>query len=437
MHTPTSLLVAVGVLTAQLAFAAQTTEPASTVVLKAAHLFDSKTGRLSDQGVVVVQGDRIVSIGNAAAAPAGARVIDLGDATLLPGFIDSHVHLTSELQKDFFRAFHTDMFRFPVEQAHYAAQYAKRTLEAGFTTVRNLGAGDFVDIGLRNAINAGVTTGPRIVAAAHSIGSTAGHCDNSPFPPDVIAPSGVIDGVCNGADECRAAVRYQMKWGADVIKICASGGVLSEADPVDVPQLTPQELSGIVSEAHAWKKKVAAHSHGDAAAKLAVEAGVDSIEHGSFLSDETLQLMKSRGTYLVPTRLAVFWVNQEAAGFPPAIAEKARAAWDAHEKMFRSALRIGVLIAFGTDSGVSPHGMNAREFALMVEVGMSPAAALLSATREAAKLLGVDAEVGTLEAGKFADIVAVRGNALANIAATEKPLFVMKHGQVVVSPPAL
>lgn len=436
MHTISILLIAISAFVAQLAFAAQTPDSAPAVVLKAAHLFDSKTGRLSDNGVVVVQGDRILSIGNASAAPANARVIDLGDATLLPGFIDAHVHLTSELQKDFFRAFHTDMFRFPVEQAHYAARYAKRTLEAGFTTVRNLGASDFIDIGLRNAINAGVIPGPRIIAAAHSIGSTAGHCDNSPFPPDVIEPSGVIDGVCNGADECRAAVRYQMKWGADVIKICASGGVLSEADPVDVPQLTPQELSAIVSEAHAWKKKVAAHSHGDAASRLAVEAGVDSIEHASFLSDETLQLMKSKGTYLVPTRLAVFWVNQEAAGFPPAIAEKARAAWSAHEKMFKSALRIGVPIAFGTDSGVSPHGMNAREFALMVEIGMSPAAALLSGTRESAKLLGVDAEVGTLEAGKFADIIAVRGNVLADIAVTEKPLFVMKHGQVVVEPSA-
>jgi imidazolonepropionase-like amidohydrolase len=435
MHTITTLFISISVFVSQLTIAAEASEPATTVVLKAAHLFDSKTGRLSDNGVVVVQGDKILSVGNAATAPANARVIDLGNATLLPGFIDSHVHLTSELQKDFFRAFHTDMFRFPVEQAHYAALYARRTLEAGFTTVRNLGAADFVDIGLRNAINAGVTPGPRIVAAAHSIGSTAGHCDNSPFPPDVIAPSGVIDGVCNGADECRAAVRYQMKWGADVIKICASGGVLSEADPVDVPQLTSLELSAIVSEAHAWKKKVAAHSHGDAASRLAIEAGVDSIEHASFLTDETLQLMKSKGTYLVPTRLAVFWVNQEAAGFPPAIAEKARAAWSAHEKMFRSALKIGVPIAFGTDSGVSPHGMNAKEFALLVQIGMSPSAALLSGTRESAKLVGIDAEVGTLEAGKFADIVAVPGNVITNIAATEKPVFVMKRGAVVVGQP--
>jgi len=407
---------------------------AETVVLKAAHLFDSKSGRLSEGGVVVVQGDKILSVG-AGSVPAGARVIDLGDATLLPGFIDSHVHLGQELQKDFYRGFHDDMFRFPAEQAHYAAMYAKRTLEAGFTTVRNVGASDFIDIGLRNAINAGITEGPRMITAAHSIGSTGGHCDNSPFPPDVIKPSGPIEGVCNGPEECRAAVRYQMKWGADVIKICSSGGVLSEADPVDVPQLTPAELTAIMSEAHAWRRKVAAHAHGDLAARQAIDAGVDSIEHGSFLTEQTLQLMKQKGVYLVPTRLAVYWVVKQADTFPPAIREKALAANRSHGDMFKAALRIGVPIAFGTDSGVSPHGMNAKEFALMVELGMQPAAALLSGTREAAKLLGVDAEVGTLEAGKFADVVAVRGNALSNIATTEKPVFVMKHGTVVVNQP--
>jgi len=223
-----------------------------------------------------------------------------------------------------------------------------------------------------------------------------------------------------------------MKWGADVIKICASGGVLSESDPVDVPQLTPAELAAIMSEAHAWKRKVAAHSHGDVAARLAVEAGVDSIEHGSFLTESTLQLMKQKGVYLVPTRLAVYWVNQQADNLPPVIAEKARAAARAHGDMFKAALRIGVPMAFGTDSGVSPHGMNAREFALLVELGMPPAQALLSGTRDAAKLLGVDGEVGTLEAGKFADVVAVPGNPLSDIATTERPVFVMKHGAVVL-----
>ncbi|MFL6575245.1 MAG: amidohydrolase family protein [Povalibacter sp.] len=412
------------------AFAA---EPAAPIVLKASHLFDSKTGKLMEGATIVIQDDKIVSVGSGT-APANAKVIDLGDATLLPGFIDAHVHMTDELQSNYFRGFYQSMLRFPVEQSLYAARYAKRTLDAGFTTVRNVGASDFIDIGLRNAIDADVTPGPHMLTAGHAIGSTGGHCDNSPFPPERIKPSGPIEGVCNGPEECRAAVRYQMKWGADVIKICASGGVLSESDPVDVPQLTTEELKAIVSEAHTWNRKVAAHSHGDKAARMAVEAGVDSIEHGSFLTDETLQLMKTRGTYLVPTRLAVYWVNKQVDTFPPAIAEKARAAYAAHEKMLRSALRIGVPIAFGTDTGVSPHGMNAKEFALLVEVGMQPAAALMAGTRESAKLLGVDAQVGTLEPGKLADIVAVPGNVLENIAATEKPVFVMKHGQVVRGP---
>jgi imidazolonepropionase-like amidohydrolase len=350
----------------------------------------------------------------------------------MPGFLDAHTHITSELQKDYYRGFHAEIYRFPVEQSFYAAHYAHRTLEAGFTTIRNLGAEAFIDVGLRNAIRDGVATGPRIVAAAHSVGSTGGHCDQGPFPPETIKPVDVQKGVCNGADQCREAVRYQMKWGADVIKICASGGVLSEADPVDVPQLTPEELHAIVSEAHAWKKRVAAHSHGDAASRLAIEAGVDSIEHGSFLSEDTLKLMKSKGTYLVPTRLAVYTVNKQAESFPPAIAEKARAAWNAHEKMMKAAMKIGVPIAYGTDTGVSAHGTNGQEFALLTQLGMSPAAALMTSYQGTAKLLGVDAEVGTLEAGKVADIVAVKGNVLDDIAATEKPIFVMARGAVAV-----
>lgn len=429
-----ALALSLGSLLAHSTLAAENAANTAPVVLKAAHVFDSKSGRLTDNGIVVVQGDRIVSVGSAQAAPANAQVVDLGDATLLPGFIDSHVHLGDELQKDFYRGFYDGMLRFPVEQSHYAAMYAKRTLEAGFTTVRNVGAADFIDIGLRNAINANIVEGPHMLTAAHAIGSTGGHCDGSPFPPAVIPPRGPVEGVCNGPEECRAAVRYQMKWGADVIKICSSGGVLSESDPVDVPQLTPAELNAIMSEAHAWKRKVAAHAHGDLAARQAIEAGVDSIEHGSFLTEQTLQLMKQKGVYLVPTRLAVYWVNLQAQTFPPQIREKALAAARTHGDMFKAALRIGVPIAFGTDSGVSPHGMNAKEFALMVELGMSPAAALLSGTREAAKLLGVDAEVGTLEAGKFADVIAVPGNVLNDIAATEKPLFVMKHGHIVVQP---
>ena len=222
-----------------------------------------------------------------------------------------------------------------------------------------------------------------------------------------------------------------MKYGADVIKICASGGVLSESDPVDVPQLTPEELRAIVDEAHAWRRKVAAHSHGDRAARMAVDAGVDSIEHGSFLTAETLQRMKDKGTYLVPTRMAVNWVQKQASTYPPKVGEKARAAAASHGEMMRNALRVGVPIAYGTDAGVFPHGENAREFGDYVDLGMSPAQALLTNSQGAAKLLGIDAETGTLEAGKFADIVAVPGDVLQDIRATERPVFVMKQGEVV------
>src|ERR1700730_14788354 len=376
------------------------------IVLRAAHVFDSTGATLKDGVTVAVRGDHIVSVGTAG-APAGARIIDLGDATLLPGFIDAHTHLTLEFEKDYYHFIYNRLMRFPAEQALYGAMYARRTLAAGFTTVRNVGANDFVDVVLRNAINAGVTEGPRILTAVHGVGSPGGHFDDYSFPPDRVRPWGPIEGICSGPEQCREAVRYQMKWGADLIKIAASGGVLSEADPVAGPQLTQLELRAIISEAHKWSRKVAAHSHGDAAARMVIEAGVDSIEHGSFLSEDTLKLMKAKGVYLVPTRLAAWWVGKEADTYPPQIAAKARAAAAAHGAMFKAALRIGVPIAFGTDAGVYPHGMNAMEFGLMTDLGMSPAAALQSGTREAAKLLGIEAEVGTLEAGKVADVVAV------------------------------
>ena len=415
---------------ASAAAAADAAAPPETIVLKAAHVFDSTGTTLKDGGIVVVRGDRIVSVGGT--IPPGARILDLGDATLLPGFIDAHTHLTLEFGKDYYRFMYDRIMRFPAEQALYGAQYARRTLEAGFTTVRNLGAYDFVDIGLRNAINAGVTTGPRLLTAVHGIGSPGGHFDNLSYPPDRVKPWGPIEGICSGPEQCREAVRYQMKWGADVIKIAPSGGVLSESDPVDVPQLTPEELAAIVSEAHKWNRKVAAHCHGDAAARLAIAAGVDSIEHGSFLTEDTLKLMKSKDVYLVPTRMAVYWTDKNADTYPPNIAAKARAAAAAHGNMFKSAMRIGVPIAFGTDAGVFPHGMNAMEFGLMTDLGMSPAAALIAGTRDAAKLLGVAADVGTLEAGKTADIVAVPGNVLTDIHATEHPVFVMHLGHIVV-----
>jgi len=405
--------------------------PPKPIVIRAARLFDGRSETLVSNGAVVVQGNRIVSAGTNLAIPANAQVIDLGDATLLPGLIDAHVHLTEENGDNFYLQYFQNMMRQPAEQAILATTFARKTIDAGFTTVRNVGASDYIDVGLRNAINNGWTVGPRMLVAVHAIGATAGHGDSDPTPPSKGIPSlGPIDGVCNGPAECRAAVRYQIKYGADVIKFMPSGGVLSLSDPVDAPELSQDEMNAIVEESHHWGRKVAAHCHGDAAAKMAVIAGVDSIEHGSFIKPDTLTQMRDKGIYLVPTLMAGEWLSERLDKFPPAIATKAKAAVAARSEMFRNALKIGVKIAFGTDSAVSPHGLNAREFALMTGLGMTPANALRSATTAAADLLGVD-DRGTLAAGKLADIIAVPGNPLDDIKVMERVAFVMKDGVVV------
>jgi imidazolonepropionase-like amidohydrolase len=402
------------------------------VVLKADHLFDSVSGKLIDHGMVVVVGKQIQAVGSDVKIPEGAKVIDLGDATLMPGFIDAHVHLSSESSDSWYGDFYSDIMRFPAEQSLYGAHYAKVTLEAGVTTVRDLGSSDYISLGLRNAINAGVIPGPRMLIANYAVGSTGGHADSNPVPPQKIAVSGVIQGVCNGPEECRAAVRYQIKYGANVIKFMPSGGVLSLSDPVDNVQLTQEEMNAIVGEAHAWKRKVAAHCHGDRAAKMAIAAGVDSIEHGSFLQDDTLLEMKKKHVFLVPTLFAGFWVGNRLETFPPAIAVKAKAAAAQMEQMFQHAAKIGVPVALGTDAGVEPHGQNAKEFSLMVKNGFTTTQALMAGTAGGAELLGIADQTGTLSVGKSADVVAVPGNPLNNIAATEHPLLVMKEGKIYV-----
>ena len=401
------------------------------IALKAARLFDGTSDTLVRNAVVIVDGKRITAV-SPSAIPADAQIIDLGDVTLLPGLIDAHVHLTAEAGDNWYLDWFLGMMRQPAEQALLATTFARKTIDAGFTTVRNVGAGDYVDVGLRNAINSGWVVGPRMLVSVYAIGATAGHGDADPIPPARGFPQlGPLQGVCNGVGECRAAVRYQIKYGADVIKFMPSGGVLSLSDPVDAPELSQDEMNAIVEEAHHWGRKVAAHCHGDAAARMAVQAGVDSIEHGSFMKPETLAMMRDKGVYLVPTLLAGDWIGKKIDKFPPSIAAKARAAIAARSDMFRNALKAGVKIAFGTDSAVSPHGLNAQEFALMTGLGMSPAAALRSATASAAALLGVEDRVGTIATGKLADIIAVPGNPLEDIHQMEHVAFVMKEGTVV------
>ena len=379
-------------------------------------------------GLVVIAGDKIQSVGGS--APANAKVIDLGDVTLLPGFIDSHTHLSMTFSTDYNGNRLATLSRTVAEEAIRATENAKRTLMAGFTTVRDVGSSDFIDVGLRNSINAGIVPGPRMLVAVHALGSTGGHCDGSAgFRPNLFGrETGPEDGVINSAEQARYAVRYNIKYGADIIKTCATGGVLSPTDDVDVPQLSQEELNALVEEAHALRRKTAAHAHGSEGAKRAIRAGIDSIEHGTFLDDEALHMMHDRGTFLVPT-LSVRSGLAESK-FPPLVQQKVDVTVKSQDAMVRRALNIGVKIALGTDAAVYPHGNNALEFTLMAADGMTPSQSLLAGTAVASELLGLASKVGTLTAGKQADIVAVPGNPLDDIRVTGSVLFVMKDGAV-------
>lgn len=406
--------------------------PEPVTVLKAARIFDGRGDTLGKGALVVVEGQIIKAVGSGSSVPAGATVLDLGDATLLPGFIDAHTHLTGESGDNWYVDAITGLRRSVPEQALRAGELARRTVMAGVTTVRDVGSGDYIDVALRNAIAAGVVPGPRMLVAVHALGARGGHCDNNGFPYLLFGKEpGLEQGIASGADGFRDAVRFQVKYGADVLKTCASGGVLSLSDAVDTPQVTQAEMDAIVDEAHRLDRKAAAHSHGAAAAKAAIRAGVDSIEHGSFLDEEAHRMMKEKGTWLVPTALAAEYAGRRPRNYPKEIEEKARAAAAASEVSLKRAIQMGVRIAFGTDSGVSPHGRNAEELALLVRHGMTPAAALRAATAGSAELLGLAKTLGTLEAGKLADIVAVPGDPIADITATERVRFVMRSGKVL------
>jgi imidazolonepropionase-like amidohydrolase len=409
------------------------------VVLKAARLIDGTGAPAITNAVVVIDDNRITAAGSARSIniPANAKVIDLGDVTLLPGFMDMHTHLIGRVLGD--PAGDNARVRdFESFGAILAVQHARATLMAGFTTVRNLGAdGRFDDFALRKAIDEGWTEGPRIVAAGHSLGIRGGHCDDNGFRPGMFDP-GIEDGIADGPNQVRAAVRYQVKYGADVIKTCATAGVLSEgSSAVGVTQYTFEELKAMVDEASKLGRKVAAHAHGTEGIKIASRAGVSSIEHGSFLDEEGARLMRTNGTYLVPTLSAAEGVERAAkTGVLKGLrAEKALAAAAAVRNAIKLAVANQVPIAFGTDAGVVPHGGNAHEFQLMVEWGgMSNMDVIVAATSNAAKLLGWEKNVGSLTPGKWADIIAVSGDPLKDIRATEKVVFVMKNGVIFKQP---
>ena len=405
-----------------------------TVYIRAGHLFDATSDNMRDNVVIQVVGDRIQSVGPAQSTqiPKGATVIDLSHATVLPGLIDCHVHLDSRADR------YDEIYRFkdtPFSAAFAAVVHARKTLEAGFTSVRDVGSLPFLAVDLRNSINEGLVPGPRIVASGPPITITGGHGDLNNYSPQTrvsMFPEERDFQIADGVDQVRHVVRAQVKYGVDVIKILATGGVLSKGDSPGAPQFSLEELKVAAEEAHMAGRKIAAHAHGTQGIENAILAGIDSIEHASLIDDEGIRLAKERGVYLVMDIYNDDYIRGKAVefGLPKENVEKEKMVGELQRENFQKAVKAGVKMAFGTDAGVYPHGDNAKQFAYMVKYGMTPAQAIRAATSSAADLIGRAKDVGTVEAGKYADLIAVSGDPLKDVRVLENVGFVMKGGVV-------
>ena len=404
---------------------------AETVVVTSRHMVDVQTGRIVNDPVIVITDGRITAVASKGARPAipeGAKSIDLGEMTILPGLIDMHVHLASS---PLYSAYHalqfTDSFWTAV-----GVPNAKDMLEAGFTTVRDLGsdAGGYPDVGLKQAVDEGLIPGPRIVPSGYLLGSTGGHCDKNLLPPSFHA---IGEGIADSPDQFRQKVRGERKYGAEVIKVCATGGVNSRNTEPGQQQMTDEELQAVAKEAHMWGLRVAAHAHGAAGIKAAIRAGIDTIEHASMIDDEGIKLAKEHGTWLSMDIYNTEYIQEvgEKNGRLPENLRKDREMAAVQRPNLGKAYRAGVKMVFGSDAGVMPHGTAARQFATMVQFGMPPIAAIQSATRNAAEALGRERDVGTIQAGRYGDLIAVRGNPIEDIRLLEDVPFVMKGGEVV------